>query len=116
MNNRFAPLIKLAISGLIVSLASFVIWISVNQGNDGFAVGAITQVSESSIMVADRYEAETIVIITDETEILRRHEVLQKEDLKEGDFVQVNGKPLDEKTIEAHAIRFLKPPKEGPRP
>lgn len=110
MNNRFTPLIKLALGGFAMSVASLIIWMSVNEGHDGFAIGAITEIREDSIMVADRYEAETIVTFTDTTSIFRKRDALDFEDLKQGDFVQVKGTPIGEKTIEADTIILLRPP------
>ncbi len=112
MQNRFAPLIILAIGGIAVSGLSLIIWLTVNEGNDGFAIGKISNIATSSIVVADRYEAETIVVISSTTNIYQYGEPITFETLGTSTFVQVRGKPVGQKTIDAETIILLRPPRD----
>lgn len=111
MDTTYRPLMLLALGGFCLSALSFVIWISVNEGNDGFAVGQVVLVGESSLIVADPFEAQTVVLLTDTTKIMRSGEQVSKDAITTDSFVQVSGEVVDEITIAATLIRLLPPGK-----
>jgi len=111
MNDHYRPLIVLALGGFCLSVLSFVIWVSVNEGNDGFAVGRVTLVGESSLIVADPFEEQTVVLLSESTRITRSGEVVTAEAITTESFVQVTGHVVDPITIAATSIRLLPPPK-----
>ncbi len=111
MNDTYRPLVLLALGGFCLSVLSFAIWISVNEGNDGFAVGRVMVVGESSLIVADPFEEQTVVLLQETTKITRGAEAVTAQAITTDSFVQVTGEVIDEVTIAATSIRLLPPPK-----
>lgn len=112
MKKNLKPILKAALGGLALSIASLLIWLSVNYKNDGFAAGKVIQINEKSITINDPYDPEITILITEQTLIKKNKETITPEQILLHDFAQVSGKPIDEKTIEAEKIKILKPPRK----
>lgn len=75
-------------------------------GGHGTA-GVVIKKTSKSLVVRSRDNAEKIVLITDETQIVERRREIKLEDVKEKSGVVVIGSPDDKGRIKAHLIRIL---------
>jgi len=76
------------------------------------AIGKIIKVELPNIVVLDKDQTEKIIIIKDDTSILERREVLNKESLAVDQFIVVIGNPNDKGQIEAKIIRIMPAPED----
>jgi len=74
------------------------------------AIGKIIKVEFPNIVVLDKDQTEKVIIIKDDTSILEKKEILQKESLTVDKFVVVIGNPNAEGQIEAKMIRIMPAP------
>ncbi len=75
------------------------------------AVGKVLRLELPNIIVEDN-GIEKIVVIKDNTKILKQREEVKKEDIKVDDFLMVIGAPNDQGQIEAKFIRLMPFPPE----
>lgn len=110
---KIKPLMWLAIGSVLFSIATTVIWFTVNNSHDGFTVGMITNVEDGIYTIVDPRQGAVKV----ETTATTRIKYLRNDDtiLSVGDFVQVNG-DFGDGVIEANSIRVMHPPKNTPPP
>lgn len=117
VNPALKALLVTAIGGLLLSLVSLLIWLSVNGRHlDGFVFGHVVSVGTGSIAIADREDRRTDVLIGTGTVITDKGGTLAPEDIPVGQFVQVTGKRVEPHVIRADAIRFMRAPGPGPDP
>ncbi len=74
------------------------------------AMGRIVSVHLPSLVIADPYNAEKVVILTSDTVIRRFRDTLEQGALKVNDFIVAIGSPNEKGEIEAKLIRLLPPP------
>ncbi len=78
-----------------------------NFPNAHGAVGKIIKITLPNIIVLDKDNTEKVVVINDDTEINKMHDVISKDQLALDDFVVVIGSPNSSGQIEAKFIRVL---------
>lgn len=74
------------------------------------AIGKIIKVEFPNIVVLDKDQTEKIIIIKDDTSILERRDVVNKESLTVDEFIVVIGNPNNQGQIEAKVIRIMPSP------
>ena len=84
-------------------------------GGHGTA-GVVIDVKKESLVVRSRDNAEKVVLISDETSIVKGREVVELKDIEEESAIVVIGRPDDEGRIEAHLIRLFDGTGPGGRP
>jgi hypothetical protein len=109
------PLIVAAGAGFLLSVASLVIWLFVNDTRGDVFFGRVNTVATSTIMLEDRHGGTVAVRIATSTTLSRGKEPLRVEDIRVGDFIQVTGMRDALKGIDAQAIRLMKAPKDERR-
>lgn len=114
MKASYTPLIWLALGGLGLSILSFVIWVAVNGGHQGFVVGMISERATSTITIVDRFSEVQRVTFTSETSVTRGRSSVSTAGLVPGTFVQVEGVRSVDGAIAADHIRFMSPPRPEP--
>lgn len=80
------------------------------------ASGSIIKIASSTLMVQGRDNAEKVILIDKDTEIMRFREAISINDLKVNDNVVVIGSPNDNGQIEAKLIRVMPTPQDNPPP
>lgn len=76
------------------------------------AMGKVLRLELPNIIVGDSDNTEKVIVIKDDTKILRQREEIKKEDIKVDDFLMVIGAPNDLGQIEAKFIRLMPFPPE----
>lgn len=76
------------------------------------AMGKILRLEIPNIILEDRDNTEKIIVIKDDTKILKQKEEIKKEDLKIDDFLMIIGTPNDSGQIEAKFIRLMPYPSD----
>ena len=113
MKAALKPFLILAIGGFLLSIVSLVIWISVNKDDfEGLVFGNVVSVGPSVMAITDREERVTTVLISTGTVITDRLKIISIQDILVGQFVQVVGSRVNDHTIKADAVRFMRPRKE----
>lgn len=80
--------------------------------NANGANGKIIKLELPTLIVQDRDNTEKVVLIKDDTKIVRQRDEIIGKDLKVDDFVVVIGNPNDKGQIEAKLIRLMPLPPE----
>ena len=75
--------------------------------NSNGAVGQIININDQKITVKDRDNTEKIILITNETSIVRQKNNIETGDLKLNDFVVIIGEPNNNGQIDAKLIRVM---------
>lgn len=79
------------------------------------ASGRIIKIDLPTFVLEDQGRVEKVVLIKDDTAIMRFRDTLKPADLKADDFVVVIGSPNDQAQVEARLIRVMpEPPAEAP--
>lgn len=82
-----------------------------NLPNANGAIGKIIKTDLPNVIVMDDKDMiEKVIIIGDDTKIIKMREDLEKEDLKIDDFIIVIGSPNEEGQIQAKLIRLMPAP------
>lgn len=74
------------------------------------AMGRIISVHFPSLVIADPYNTEKVIVLSDDTVIRRFRDTLPQNVLKVSDFIVAIGSPNERGEIEAKLIRLLPPP------
>lgn len=101
------PLVVLALGGILLSALCTIIWIYVNGENARPLFGRVVTVQETSLQVTDRRSRITTVRFGTGMIIYRKNEVLTWSEVPIGQFVQVTGDRLDQRTVVANEIRLM---------
>jgi len=80
------------------------------EGNGAF--GQIIKIDGQTLVVKDAKNIEKVVLIKDDTTIVRFRDTLKLSDLRVDDNVVIIGNPNDVGQIEAELIRLMPPPPE----
>lgn len=75
--------------------------------------GQVIKIDGQTLVVKGRDNVERIVLVKEDTAIMRFREKIKPSDLKNDDYVVVIGEPNDNGQIEAKLIRVLPPPPSG---
>ena len=74
------------------------------------AMGRIVSVHLPSLVIADPYNTEKVVVLSDDSVVRRFRDTLPHSALKTNDFIVAIGSPNEKGEIEAKLIRLLPPP------
>ncbi len=84
-------------------------------GGHGTA-GVVIDVKKESLVVRSRDNAEKVILISDQTRIVKGREAIELKDIEEDNAIVVIGRPDDEGRIEARLIRLFDGTGPGGRP
>lgn len=110
MEHTLKPFLLVAGAGLLLSIASLVVWLSVNGGEQDVAFGRVTEVATTTISLSDRDGDITTVELASSTSLWRGKQRLGIEALRAGDFVQVIGERTGRTQVNGTSIRIMKAP------
>gem|GEM_PF-4782271 len=111
MQHSLKPLWYVVLGGLCLSLLSFFIWISVNDVNQNILFGRVTDVSATSITIANKQDEVTVISLTGSTSVSRKRDELSITDIPVNSFVQITSNESDTEPV-AQSIRLMKLPDE----
>lgn len=94
--------------GAALSVVSLFIWISVNKDRNALVFGHVVRVNAAEIVIADREDRTTRVLVDVETIITDRLKKIQALDIPAGQFIQVSGKRLEKGVIDADTVRLMR--------
>ncbi len=114
VKSTLKPIFLLAAGGMLLSLVSLVVWISVNRNIDGLIFGHVVSVEPASISIENREHKLTMIFIGTGTTITDRRQAVSLQDIPVGKFVQVIGTRIGKDTIRADAVRFMRSPRPEP--
>lgn len=111
VKSTFKPVVAFVAGGMILSLVSLVVWISANRNIDGLMFGHVVRVAPSSLVIVDRDNRPTTVLIATGTTIVDRQQEILPATISVGQFLQVTGTRLHDQRIRATTIRLMRSPR-----
>jgi hypothetical protein len=89
MNHSLKPLLYIVLGGLCLSLVSFIIWVSVNGSHQNIIFGRVTDVSATSITVANKQNDLTTIVVEASTAVTNRRDEILISNIPINSFVQI---------------------------
>lgn len=95
-----------------MSLVSLFIWLLVNNSNQNILFGRVTDISASTITIANRQNNLVIISIATSTRVTSRRDYVATDDITVGSFIQVTAIQGEDSML-AKSIRLMSNSGEG---
>jgi hypothetical protein len=112
MKHSLRPAFWVLFGGIALSFLSLFVWLEANDPKNDMLFGRISQISTSTVTIANREGEETLITLTPMTAVFRGKEVAGVDILEIGDFLQVSLSPEASEEKVAQSVRLMRGPKD----